>query len=62
MGETKAKIKEVKKETKKEPEIKKSDTFLMKTIIAVIILLIIGFTVLLILNTIRRNKRKRNRS
>lgn len=62
VGETKAKIKEVKKETKKEPETKKSDTFLMKTIIAVILLLIIGFTVLLILNTIRRNKRKRNRS
>ena len=62
VGETKAKIKEVKKETKKEPETKKSDTFLMKTIIAVILLLIIGFTVLLILNTIRRKKRKRNRS
>lgn len=59
VGTTKAKIKEVKKETKKEPEKKKDNSFLMKTVIVVVVLLIIGFAVLLILNAVRRKKRNR---
>lgn len=61
VGATKAKIKEVKKATKKAPEKKTEDTFLMRTIITVIIILIVGCTILLILNAKRRKKRNRER-